>query len=257
MSSSTHQKPATPAPAPASAFGVTISSAQSAHAEKAPVDPARKRNIMLIAGVVVLALISIWLRMPSKVEDPEAAAHPEVAKVEEMRTKQDTAGLNQMIKNPDPVVAARAVNALAGIGGSDAVRESLGDPRPEVRYMAVSGLGSSGDVRDLDALSDVVVQDPAPTVRIAAVRGISNIRDFSIFDRLFVALNDPEASVRRAALGAIEDRIGLQFPDYKPDGPGGARAVAINRMRTTISKMKMGFDQTNEIDVSREKSNKK
>lgn len=257
MSSTTHQKPTTPAPAPASAFGVTIASAQAAHAEKAAMDPTRKRNIILIGAVVVLALVSIWMRMPSKSEDPEAADHPEVTKVEEMRTKQDTAGLTQMTKNPDAVVAARAVNALASIGGSDAVRDSLGDSRPEVRYMAVSGLGSAGDVRDLDALSDVIVQDPAPTVRIAAVRGISNIRDFSIFDRLFVALNDPEASVRRAALGAIEDRIGLKFPDYQPDGPGGARAVAINRMRTMISKMKPGFDTTNEVEVGREKANKK
>jgi len=257
MSSTTHQKPTTPAPAPASAFGVTIASAQAAHTEKAGMDPTRKRNIMLIGGGVVLALISIWMRMPSKAEDPEAAAHPEVTKVEEMRTKQDTAGLTQMTKNSDAVVAARAVNALASIGGSDAVRDSLGDSRPEVRYMAVSGLGSSGDVRDLDALSDVMAQDPAPTVRIAAVRGISNIRDFSIFDRLFIALSDPEASVRRAALGAIEDRIGLKFPDYQPDGPGGARAIAINRMRTMISKMKPGFDTTNEVEVSREKANKK
>lgn len=220
-------------------------------------DPARKRNIIVIGAVVVLALVSIWMRLPNKEQDPEAAAHPEVLKVEEMKTKQDTAALTQMTKNSDSVVATRAVSALASIGGADAVRDSLGDSRPEVRYMAVTGLGSSGDVRDLDALSDVIVQDPAPTVRIAAVRGISNIRDFSIFDRLFVALNDPEASVRRAALGAIEDRIGLKFPDYKPDGPGGTRSAAINRMRTQISKMKMGFDQTNEIDVSREKSNQK
>jgi HEAT repeat protein len=109
--------------------------------------------------------------------------------------------------------------------------------------MAVSGLGNSGDPAQLQTLSDFIQNDPAPDVRIAAVRGVSNIRDFSIFDHLYPALNDPEESVRKAALGAIEDRIGLKFPEYNPDGSASARAAAITRIRATVSRMKTVFDR--------------
>lgn len=232
---------------------MTIAAAHQNAAEKPAMNPARKRALMAGGAIALLAAISIYMHIPSKEQDPEVASHPEVQKVVTMQQNNDTAGLAQMSKNEDSVVARRAVQALAAIGGAEAVHDSLSDPRPDVRYMAVSGLGNSGDPGQLDALSDFIQNDPAPDVRIAAVRGVSNIRDFSIFDRLFPALNDPEESVRKAALGAIEDRIGLKFPDYNPDGPSSARAIAINRMRTTISRMKSVFDRETEYQKSNRK----
>jgi hypothetical protein len=103
----------------------------------------------------------------------------------------------------------------------------------------------------LDTLAKYT-EDPAPEVRIAAMRGISNIRDFSIFDRLLPMLSDPQPSVRRGAIQAIQDRVGLQFPDYNPDGPAEARGRAIARIRAMLPQMKHVFDRANEFELRRQ-----
>jgi hypothetical protein len=255
MSTTTPHKPADSPPPATSAFGITIAAAQQSAVEKSGMNPALKKKLVLGGVILVLAAVSIWLRLPPKPDDPELS-NPGVRKVQELQEKNDTAGLAQLAKSDDSMVARRAVQALASVGGADAIRDSLSDQRPDVRYLAVSGLGSSGDPSQLEALSDFIQNDPAPDVRIAAVRGVSNIRDFSIFDHLYPALNDPEESVRKAAFGAIQDRIGLKFPEYKADGSASVRAPAINRMRATIAGMKSVFDRDTE-QQNHQKSNRK
>jgi hypothetical protein len=64
-------------------------------------------------------------------------------------------------------------------------------------------------------------------------------------------------SVRKAALGAIEQNIGLQFPDFKPDAPPGLRMAAVNRMRATIARMKSVYDRETDARINRQSSNPK
>lgn len=240
-------------PRPAfSAFGVTVDTADKKNAsEKAPMTRERKAMIGLAALAPLIALV-LWLQYrPTSELDSEAAANAGVREVVKLQEKKDTSGLTQLTKSEDPAVARRAVQALGDLGGADAVRDYLSDRRNEVRYAAVSALGSDGDPSTLPLL-DKYVQDPAPDVRVAAVRSISNIRDFSIFDHLFPALNDPDVSVRRSALSAIEDRIGLKFPDYKPDDSATMRGPAIARMRAQVSKMKQVFDRANAFELARQ-----
>jgi HEAT repeat protein len=233
-----------------SAFGVTVDANEKKSGEKPPMSRERKAMLALGALVPVIGLV-LWLQYrPTNDLDSEAASNAAVREVVKLQEKKDTAGLTQMTRNDDPMVARRAVQALGDIGGANAVRDYLDDKRTEVRYVAVSALGSDGDPSALPVLSKYT-QDPAPDVRVAAVRSISNIRDFTIFDHLIPCLNDPDISVRRSALSAIEDRVGLKFPDFKPDDTASKRAAAVARMRAQVSKMKQVFDQANAFEVNR------
>jgi hypothetical protein len=256
MSASTPTKQAV-APAagkPVVAFGIEVAPTKSGSSAVAVDEEAvqKKKRIILAGSLIVLSgLVLWWQYRPTPADDPDAAAHPQVREVTQLQQKGDAAGLAQLAKSPDVVVARRAVTSLASMGNFDMIRASLNDRRMDVRYAAVSGLGQAGDVRHLETLSKYT-EDPAPEVRIAAMRGISNIRDFSIFDHLIPMLSDPESSVRRSAIQAIQDRVGLQFPDYKPDDSAESRARAIGRIRAMIPKMKQVFDRANEFELRRQ-----
>jgi hypothetical protein len=210
----------------------------------------QKKKRLITAGtlIVLSGLVFWWQTRPTVAPDPDVAAHPEVREVVKLQQSGDAAGLAQLAKSSDEVVARRAVTSLASLGNFDLIRNSLNDRRAEVRYAAVSGLGQSGDVRHLDTLAKYAA-DPAPEVRIAAMRGISNIRDFSIFDHLIPMLSDPQPSVRRGAIEAIQSRVGLQFPDFDPEGSAESRGRAIARIRAMIPKMKKVFDRANEFEL--------
>src|SRR2546423_4138947 len=247
--SSTTQKP-TPAhkPVTATAFGVSITVGNKAGEEHAPMNPKKKKMIIFGGLIVASGLVLLWQYYPREALDSEAQNNPEVRRVVEMEKKKDASGLAQMIKSDDSAAAARAVTSLADVSGLDAIRSALDDRRQEIRAAAVSALARNPTVEQLPEL-DQYTQDRATDVRVAAIRGISNIRDFQIFDHLFPMLSDPEPSVRRAALGAIEDRVGFKFPYYDPNGTPEQRAGAISRMRVQTSKMKQVFDQANEFEL--------
>lgn len=246
-------KGAAPAPAPtAKMFGVAISTAPAHSSAERPEMSQKKKRLILFGCLAAAMAVVLYLQYrPSSELDPEAAANPGVRQVVELEKKKDTAGLSQLVTNPDPAVARRAVNSLAGAGQFNAIQAALKDNRYEVRAAAVSGLGSSGDVSQLPTLAQYT-QDPSTDVRVAAMRGIANIRDFSIFDHLVPMLSDPQPSIRKAALMAIEDRVGLKFPDFKYDGTPAERGAAIARIKSVLPKMKQVFDRANEFELKRQ-----
>ena len=260
MSASTPTKQAVaPAAAkPVVAFGIEVAPTKSGPgaATGGTDDEAaqkKKRVIIAVSMIVLSGLVFWWQSRPTVAPDPDAAAHPQVREVTKLQQSGDAAGLAQLAKSQDDVVARRAVTSLASMGNFDLLRNSLNDRRTDVRYAAVSGLAQSGDVRQLDTLAKYT-EDPAPEVRVAAMRGISNIRDFSIFDHLIPMLSDPQPSVRRAAIQAIQSRVGLQFPDFDPEASAEARGRAIARIRAMIPKMKQVFDRANEFELRRQQN---
>ena len=231
-------------------FGVAISTAPAHSTAERPEMSQKKKRMILAGGLLAAAAVVLWLQYrPTNDLDPEAAANPAVREVVEMAKKNDTDGLARMAKSDDSAVARRALNSLGYAGRFDALRDSLNDRRPEVRYAAVSGLGGSGDLQAIAPYT----KDPDTQVRIAAMRGIANSRDFAMFDHLVPMLSDPQPSVRRAALFAIQDRVGLQFRDFDPEGSDESRAKAIARIRDSIPRMKRAFDQFNEFELKRQK----
>jgi HEAT repeat protein len=229
-------------------FGVAISTGPAHSLAEKPEMSQKKKRLILAGGLIAATAVVLWLQYrPTSDLDPEAAANPAVREVVEMAKKNDTEGLARMAKSDDSAVARRAVSSLGSAGRFDALRDSLNDRRPEVRGAAVSSLGSAGDLQALAPYT----KDPDTQVRIAAMRGIASTRDFSMFDHLVPMLSDPQASVRRSALMAIQDRVGLQFPDYNPEGSEESRAKAISRIRATLPRMKQVFDRANEFELKR------
>lgn len=176
--------------------------------------------------------------------------------VDDLHKKRDGAGLKKLIASDDTNVAMRAVTALADVDGVDSISAAFADKRVQVRYMAVSVLGNSKDPAQLDKLAKFL-KDDAPSVRIAAVRGISQFPNFASFDYLFDALDDSDAGVRRSALGAIEDRVGLRFPVFKVDDPIEKRKAASAQMRARVNKMVPHSDRSDKGEKLHENSNKK
>jgi HEAT repeat protein len=97
------------------------------------------------------------------------------------------------------------------------------------------------------------LKDPDPTVQIAAIRSVASIRDFSIFDHLVPMLSDPQPAVRRSALAAIEDRIGLRFSDFDANGSETARLRAIAKIKSTLPNFKQRFDNASKYEANKKK----
>jgi hypothetical protein len=85
------------------------------------------------------------------------------------------------------------------------------------------------------------------------MRGIANSRDFAMFDQLIPMLNDPQPSVRRGALAAIESRIGLKFDDFDPNGSPTSRSAAVARMRAMLPKFRERFELANDFERNRQR----
>jgi len=235
---------------------VTISAPTASKAAAAEMDPKKKKLIMVGVLVAASAVVLYLQYRPSNTLDSEAAANPNVAQVVELERKGDTNALARIVKSDDPMAARRAVSALASKGAFEQFRDALRDNRDEVRYAAVSGLANAGDPAYLDDLSRFT-QDPKPEIRMAAVRGMSSIRDFAIFDRLMPMLSDPSPNVRRAAITVIQERSGLLFRDYNPDGPAETRGRAIGPIRASVAKMKEVFDRANEFELKHQGNGKR
>ena len=226
-------------------FGVSIARADKAAiaAESEGMSKKKKQTIIAASTLALSAIILYWQYGPTTEVDPQVAAHPEVAVVVEAEQKNDVQQLATLAKSSNDVVASRAVSSLASMGGPDAIRDYMNHQRTQMRYAAVSGLGSSSDPARLPALQQFT-KDPDATVRTAAVQSIANIDDFAIFDQLIPMLNDPNGEVRGTAYQAICSRIGMSFPGYKPDGSVAERVTGIAQIKAQVSKMKAVFDRS-------------
>lgn len=224
------------------AFGIDVDVADKHAVEKPPMSRNAKWLIWLGVVVLVGAGVMWWERRPDTDLDSEAANNADVRQVVELERKADRSGLAQLARSTDPVVARRAVTSLGNIGAGDEVRSVLTDTRTEVRTAALSAMGRAPTVEQLPTLAKAMREDPESTVRVVAMRGVANVPDFSIFDQLVPMLSDPDPSVRKAAIGAIEDRIGLKFSDYQADGSAADRAKAIIRIRATVPLFRQRFD---------------
>jgi hypothetical protein len=243
------QAPAAAAPAPSmSAFGVTIADRHKTTVESEGMSKRKKQIIMASCLLGATVLVLAWQYWPTTTEDPAVAAAPQIKPVVQAEKKKDVVALQQMVVNNDPIVASRAITALANLGDTSAADKVSRSSPTEVRMAAVSALSNGADASRIQTLSRFTT-DPSPDVRMQAVAGIANIPDFQIFDPLMKMLEDPDPSVRNAALRAIEDKIGLRFRDYDPRLPSPA---SIAKIRSLVPKFKDRFDGYQEYKRSQQ-----
>ena len=116
------------------------------------------------------------------------------------------------IKHQDPQVCATAIYAAVALGGQqaiEAVEPLLLDTRPTVRAAAVANLINSGDLDRLlaagAALKEMLASQSVGD-RIAAADALSHIRNTGLVRPTIGLLQDPDESVRSAALAACRNR---------------------------------------------------
>lgn len=106
----------------------------------------------------------------------------------------------------DVPVRARAAWALGRIGGraaGPALVRALSDGAPEVRIQAVYAFRRVQGLQAIPALADVVLRDPEASVRRAAVGALGSLRDPSAISALRAAAADPDHEVRQQATRAL------------------------------------------------------
>jgi hypothetical protein len=221
-----------------SAFGVTI--ADRHKPAEAPEMTKKKKQIILACVLGGLtALVLLWQFWPSGPgDDPALAAMPQIKPVVQAEQKKDIPALQQMASNNDPIVASRAITALANLGDTSVIDRISRNSPQEMRLAAVGALSSSRDPAQIQTLARFA-SDPSADVRMQVVAGIANIPDFQIFDPLMKMLDDPDPTVRNAAIRAIEDKIGLKFRDYDPKYPSQA---VISRIKALVPRFKQNFE---------------
>jgi hypothetical protein len=235
-----------------SAFGVTITD-KTVAVEKPPMDKKKKQAILAGCLIALTVLILAWQYWPRTDPDPVLAAQPQIKPVLEAEKQKDIPRLQSMAVNSDPIIASRAITALAGLGDSSAADQAARDNRAEVRLAAVSALANTRDPARLATLERFTV-DPSNDVRLQAVAGIANIPDSKIFKPLTRMLEDPDPVVRNAAVRAIEEKTGLRFRDYDPTRPNPA---VIARIKATLPLFEKNFQEYVLYKQQHQQGNKK
>ena len=172
--------------------------------------------------------------------DP-ADADPAVARINQLRERKDVEGLTRAVQDSDPRTGARAVKALAEVGGASArepVRAFLTDARLPVRQAAASAWGAVGDRED-SATLDKLLADPTPEVRAAAATAAGRLAVMDSVPKLIGALDDDDRAVRVSAMGALDRILGVRLSAskfdsatrYDPEDPAPRRQKAMAGVR--------------------------
>jgi hypothetical protein len=241
-----HGKPVAAAPVErnVSAFGVTIADKKTSIAEKPPMTRLRKQVYLLCGLAVFAALLLTWLYWPAAGEDPAVRENPQIKPVLQAAEQKDIPKLQSFVTNNDPIVASRAVTALAGLGHGDVADNAARDNRPEVRTAAVQVLAQRADPAQLPTLAKFMKSDPSPDVRLNALSGVASIKDARAFDPMLDMLNDPSPTLRRAALRALEQKVGMTFSNFDADRPS---AAAIAQIRQSVTGFKKTYEAIKEL----------
>lgn len=202
------------------------------------------RWLRLAASGVAIAAVA-WggsrLFFRSGPDEPESLQAKQVAQLQHQR---DVKGLSQAAKQPDPVLAVRAVQALGDLPGAEArqaVDAAARDARPAVREAAMSQYARVGSRDDVGVLRSAVATDREPAVRAAAAKTLGELRSWNGLEALLAGLNDSDVYVRRCSMAAIERITGVHYP-YDADGPADQRARMAAVIRADLPKLKPAYD---------------
>jgi hypothetical protein len=98
-----------------------------------------------------------------------------------------------------------------------AVARALDNPDPALRAGAVAVLGELADARAREVLKTMLL-DPSAMVRCMAIRSAARVGTTDVLASLIVALSDPDAEVRAAAVDGVSGMTGRRL---SCEGPGG------------------------------------
>jgi HEAT repeat protein len=136
--------------------------------------------------------------------------------------------LRNALEDPDPDVQLVGLGTLVGFQGMGSYPDALNtfsqglrNKNPEIRIMAVTGLGKTGDVRALPLLAKAL-GDPESAVRSYAAHALSDLHTDHAIPILSAALNDRDSDVRSEAalaLGSYRTPDVLQWIQQAAEDP--------------------------------------
>ncbi len=130
--------------------------------------------------------------------------------------------LIDLLTDPEPAIRTAAVSALGDVGAvsnSSRVADGLQDPAIIVRAAAAESLGKLRDPNTISALADALAapdnyhRGTSLWVRRHYVVALGEIGDIHALPVLLGAMDDADAEVARASIGAFERIAGFSFSD--------------------------------------------
>jgi hypothetical protein len=123
--------------------------------------------------------------------------------------------LIEWMRDPVEGVRHRATDVVAQLkepAASDALLQALHDSNPDIRVLAMAGLGELGDHRAVAPLMEFV-QDPSDKVRAGAVAALNTLHDEQALPALVTAACDSEEQVMHIAITSVKS-FGSQAVPY-------------------------------------------
>lgn len=196
------------------------------------------RRVMLWGGGGLALLLVVWL-LTRGGADKDLPTNANVLQVMKAEQARDVPALTAALSHSDPDAARAAIRGLGNVMGPRAapqVQTALADPRPRVRVQAALELASFGASAraSLPALRGPAGNDQSVDVRVAAVQALGAMESMDAVEPLMSALNDPEARVRRAALGSLEGLLRVRYAYYNADDSAAQRQQYVARIRSAL-----------------------
>jgi hypothetical protein len=142
-----------------------------------------------------------------------SAPESDTQRIQRLARKGDVEGLAHEIAKNDATVGREAVRALATLGekAEPQVRLALGDSRAPIREAAAAAYPQVAGPKAAPDLARLARLDADPDVRAVAVTGLGRLVALDEMEALFEALEDPNALVRRRAVSAVERLVGRRY----------------------------------------------
>ena len=206
----------------------------------------RKRLIVLLVIAGLLAVVVLVARM----DDSTGSMIEQARSAEKTRERLDaidrlgragsdeaSAALASLAEDPEPEVAAHAVQALVVTDNAESVRISytgiLPDLFNEGQGVVTKGkLGAGGVFYAEEVLAKAVTDDASPRVRATAAKWIGMLRYWQGMPALIQGLGDPSLRVRQSAYAAVRRLWERDFL-YRADDPPEKREQRVRLIKAS------------------------
>lgn len=207
--------------------------------------PHGKRPFILLAVAVVLGVVVLVMHVDfggNELIDKLKSGNTEerLEAIDELSAEGSEEGLRaiaEVVQDADTRVACRALLVLATTRLEDRrerIMRAAEDERPEVRRIAMVGIGRLQDKGNAEMLATVVRdRQEDPHVRAAAVQAIGELRAWKYRHAALDVLDDPSPLVRGRAAAALHRMTGRNF-GFRANATPQERAVIVALMRKML-----------------------
>lgn len=168
---------------------------------------------MMKKPYLVVFLLPALLFLPGCSQD-STARRDEIYSAGRESTEENIKIVSLALDDADPQVRVAALTMWSSLKeeeSTDELRRALGDPHGLVRTVAAKLVAEWNDPESKVLLQQLAVSDRDRWVRLRAVEALGSYRSEDTIPTLQRALEDPDAEIRRAAIGGLR-KLGPAVP---------------------------------------------